>query len=214
MSADRDIDGWFAERGITVQDSRTRARAVLEAAGLTRPGKTRLSEPKLPRAGQLLAEHFYRVCMETACQHAARASTREPLPVAPRMHCEHCGGSNNHRAEVAFLETCQRRGVRRVVVVGGSPSVREELEAKLNGPLELRTVDGTERHTGNQAHGNLEWADLVLIWGATELHHKVSSHYTQTGSSHRHKVVHVTRRGVAALLEEGITHLERKGAPR
>ena len=101
MSADKDIDVWLAERGITVQDSRRLARAALEEAGLTRPGKTRLSEPKLPKAEEILAERFYRVCTATECQHAARASGRALLLVDPRSHCEHCGGSNNRRAEAA-----------------------------------------------------------------------------------------------------------------
>lgn len=209
MSADKDIDGWLGERGISSPESRARARATLEEAGLTRPGKTRISEPKLPRAEQLLAARFYRVCAAEPCQQAAQASGREPLRVEPRGHCEHCGGSNNRRAEVAFLEACQRHGVRRVVVVGGSPAVREELEDKLGHGVELRMVDGTERRTASQAQSDLTWGDLVLIWGATELHHKVSSHYTQPGTPHRPKVVHVVRRGVAALLEAGISHLER-----
>jgi hypothetical protein len=209
VSADKDIDAWLAEKGITPPDSRTRARNALEEAGLTSARKVRISEPKLPRAEQVLAERFFRVCTATACQHVARGSGRELLPVEPRSHCEHCGGSNNRRAEVAFLDACQRHGVRRVVVVGGSPSVREELEAKLGNQIELRMVDGTERRTAGKAQGDLEWGDLVLVWGATELHHKVSTHYTQPGTPNRHKVVHVARRGVAALLEAGITHLER-----
>ena len=208
MSADKDIDGWLGERGITSTESRARARAALEEVGLTSARKVRISEPKLPRAEQVLAERFYRVCAAAACQQVARASGREPLLVE-RSHCEHCGGSNNRRAETAFLEACERYGVRRVVVVGGSPAVREELEDKLGGRIELRMVDGTERRTAGKAAGDLEWGDLVLVWGATELHHKVSSHYTQPGTPHRHKVVHVARRGVAALLEAGITHLER-----
>ena len=209
MSADRDIDGWLGERGISSQESRSQARSALEAAGLTSPRKTRISEPKLPRAEQILSERFYRVCAASHCQQVARASGRELLYVEPRLHCEHCGGSNNRRAEVAFLEACERHGVRRVVVVGGSPAVREELDEKLGSRVELRMVDGTERRTASQAQSDLAWGDLVLVWGATELHHKVSSHYTQPGTPHRHKVVHVVRRGVAALLEEGITHLDR-----
>jgi hypothetical protein len=209
VSADKDIDGWLGERGITAPESRARARAALEEVGLTSARKVRISEPKLPKAEQVLGERFYRVCAASACQQVARASGREPLPVEPRSHCEHCGGSNNQRAETAFLEACERHGVRRVVVVGGSPAVREELENKLGGRIELRMVDGTERRTAGKAASDLEWGDLVLVWGATELHHKVSSHYTQPGHVHRHKVVHVARRGVAALLEAGITHLER-----
>ena len=117
MSADKDIDGWLGERGITAAESRARARAALEEVGLTSARKVRISEPKLPRAEQVLAERFYRVCAAAACQQLARASGREPLPVDPRSHCEHCGGSNNQRAETAFLGACERHGVRRVVVV-------------------------------------------------------------------------------------------------
>ncbi|MCE9666765.1 hypothetical protein LY474_02970 [Myxococcus stipitatus] len=209
MSTDRDIDGWLAERGITLDDSRQRARAVLEEAGLTRPGKARMSDPKLEKAAQLLAQRFFPVCADGACLKTARATGREPLRVEPRSHCAACGGSANHRAEVAFVESCQRHGVRRVVVVGGSPAVREELEAKLGHHIDLRMVDGTERRTSDRARSDLEWADLVLVWGATELHHKVSGHYTHGGPAYSHKVVHVVRRGVAALLEEGMTHIER-----
>ncbi len=209
MSADRDIDGWLGERGITPVDSRARARAALEEVGLTRPGKVRISEPKLPQAEQVLAERFFRVCGAPACQQVAQGSGRALLLVEPRSHCERCGGSNNRRAEVGFLEVCRKRGVRKVVVVGGSPSVREELEAHLAGAIELRMVDGTERRTASKARGDLEWADLVLVWGATELHHKVSTHYTQPGTTYHHKVVHVVRRGVSSLLEAAITHLER-----
>ncbi|MBZ4334096.1 hypothetical protein NR800_15725 [Corallococcus interemptor] len=209
MSADRDIDGWLAERGVTLMDARVRARGVLEEAGLTRPGKARMSEPKLLRAAEVLAERFFQVCADPGCLQVATASGREPLRVEPRSHCARCGGSANRRAEVAFVEMCHQRGVQRVVVVGGSPAVREELEAKLGGHISLRMVDGTERRTADRAKSDLEWADLVLVWGATELHHKVSTHYTHLASSHHRKVVHVVRRGVAALLDEAMIHLQR-----
>ncbi|QSQ16646.1 hypothetical protein [Myxococcus landrumensis] len=209
MSSDRDIDGWLSDRGITLTDARQRARAVLEDAGLTRPGKLRMSEPKLHKAAEVLAGRFFPVCADGACIKVAQASGREPLRVEPRSHCARCGGSANHRAEVAFVESCHRHGVRRVVVVGGSPAVREELEEKLGHHIDLRMVDGTERRTADRARSDLDWADLVLVWGATELHHKVSGHYTHGGPAYSHKVVHVVRRGVAALLEEGMTHLAR-----
>ena len=53
MSADRDIDGWLGEHGLGLADSRLRARAALEEAGLTRAGKLRMSEEKLARADTL-----------------------------------------------------------------------------------------------------------------------------------------------------------------
>ena len=208
MSADRDIDGWLAERGLGLADSRARARASLEEVGLTRAGKQRMSEDKLARAGSLLDARFFPHCGATACLEAARASGREPLQVTPRGHCAHCGGSDNRRAERAFLEACASAHVRKVVVVGGSPAVREEL-ATLERALELRLVDGTERRTSDRARGDLEWADLVLVWGATELHHQVSTHYTSAPPPLRRKVLHVPKRGVAALLAAAISHLQR-----
>lgn len=209
MSADRDIDAWLAERGLSLPDSRARARAALEEAKLVNPKKARMSEQKLERAEAVLAERFYRVCTAPACRQAAQASGREPLTVEPRTHCESCGGSNNRRAVTDFIEACRRKGVRRVVIVGGSPAAREELEEQIEGKVQLRMVDGTERHTGEKARHNVEWADLILVWGATELHHKVSEHYTSGPPGTRDKVIHVTRRGVAALLDAAITHLKR-----
>jgi hypothetical protein len=209
VSADRDIDAWLAERGLSLPDSRARARAVLEEAKIINPKKARMSEQKLERADAVLSERFFRVCTAPACQQAARVSGREPLTVEPRTHCESCGGSNNRRAVTDFIEACRLKGVRQVVIVGGSPAVREELEEQLEGKVQLRMVDGTERHTAEKARHNLEWADLILVWGATELHHKVSEHYTAGPPGTREKVIHVTRRGVAALLEAAITHLKR-----
>ena len=209
MSADHDIGEWLAGRGVTLAPSRDQARAALEAAGLTRAGKARMSDEKLARAGAVLDAAFFPVCAAPACAQAAAASGRTPLRVEPRTHCASCGGSDNRRAEASFLEAARAAGVRRLVVVGGSPAVREELEAQLGGGLELRTVDGTERRTQDRARADLEWADLVLVWGATELHHKVSTHYTQASPQLRRKVVHVTRRGVAALLAEALEHVRR-----
>ncbi len=70
-------------------------------------------------------------------------------------------------------------------------------------------VDGTERRTAERARHDLEWADLVLVWGATELHHKVSEHYTHGPPALNRKVIHVARRGVTSLLDEAMTHLKR-----
>ena len=46
--------------------------------------------------------------------------------------------------------------------------------------------------TSDRAKSDLEWADLVLVWGATELHHKVSGHYTHGPPAHHHKVMRVS----------------------
>ncbi|MFN7134692.1 MAG: hypothetical protein ACK4N5_21615, partial [Myxococcales bacterium] len=60
-----------------------------------------------------------------------------------------------------------------------------------------------------RARADLEWADLVLVWGASELDHKVSRHYTDVPPAAKRKVVQLARRGIAALLGAGAEHLER-----
>lgn len=209
MSADHDIDAWFTGAGLELPEPRARARQALEEEGLTRPGKKRISDEKVPRVEALLAARFFRHCGSPECLRVAQQSGREPLLAAKRA-CERCGGSDNHRAGIALIEAFRRCSFRKLCVVGGSPSVRQELRAELADSIELKMVDGTERRTGDQARADMEWADLVLVWGASELHHKVSMLYTQGPSALRHKVLTVPRRGVAALLGAAVEHLQKK----
>jgi hypothetical protein len=210
VSADFDIELWLASCGFGLPDPKKMARAALEEAGLTRPGKHRFSAEKVERARTLLRARFCLHCESVSCRAHASASGRIPVPCEPKSTCERCGGSVNVGAASALVEACQAQGVRRIVVVGGSPSVREELGAAIGDALQLRMIDGTERRTQDRARGDVEWADLVLVWGASELHHKVSLLYTQVPAPLRKKVVLVARRGVAALLSAAVKHLEEK----
>ena len=211
MSQDVDIESWLAAEGFDLPEARDRAREVLEAAGLTRPGKTRMSAEKEERARALLDDQLYRHCSTPACVDAATRSGRAPVLVGQRTACASCGGSDNRRAQEALVTAALRAGVRRLVIVGGSPSVREELRDALSGRLELRLVDGTERRTLAQARLDLEWADLVLLWGGSELDHRVSTLYTGAPPALRRKLVHTSKRGIAALLEAALVRLSRHG---
>jgi hypothetical protein len=210
VSGDVDIEAWLVEHGLGLPDSRAAARSALEAAGLTRPGKARMSVEKLPRATGVLEATFFLHCAQPECAAFARASGLAPLRCEPRTACQRCGGSDNARAAKDVIEACHRGGVSKLVVVGGSPAVREELERLLGEALELRLVDGTRARPVEQARADLAWADAVLLWGATELHHKVSNQY-QDGATGplRRKLVHVPRRGIAQLLAGLRQHLPR-----
>jgi hypothetical protein len=159
----------------------------------------------------VLDERFFRHCATPACAEAASRSGRVPARTANRARCSSCGGSDNRRAEEALVAACRQSAVRRLVIIGGSPSVREELRDALADRLELRLVDGTERRTLSQARLDLDWADLVLLWGGSELDHRVSSLYTGAAAPLRRKLVHTSRRGIAALLEAAVVHLSRHG---
>jgi hypothetical protein len=205
VSADVSIDDWLRERGFGAAPARAQARATLEEAGLTRAGKQRLSSEKLERAAGVLFERFFLHCQSGECSAAAAQSGKTAVLCDPKSACQSCGGSDNQRAAADFA---QLFGHRHLVIVGGSPSVWGELERLFAGKLELRLVDGTQRLTSDHAKADLEWADLVLLWGATELHHKVSMQYTNAPPPLKKKVLHVAKRGIAALLSAGVEHLK------
>ena len=207
---DRDIATVLARLGYSGA-ARERARAALEAAGLTNPRKSRISEAKLDRVRFALAERFALVCDDPACR-AELASERpraELVPVRQRTHCDSCAGSDNARASRGFVATCRASGVRRLVVVGGSPGLREELASLLGPRLELRLVDGTIARPLNRARADIAWADLIVVCGRSELTHQVSRQYTESA---RRNVLLAPRRGVAAMLGEATVFLERHRA--
>ncbi|MBE2249409.1 MAG: hypothetical protein IAE78_07645 [Myxococcus sp.] len=203
MSADVDIDRWLTTQGFGAE-GRGRARAELERHELTRPGKARLSLEKLDRATAVLGARFVLHCHAADCIAWARATGRAPLTTDVKQACQRCGGSENARAAQALTEA----GIRKLVVVGGTPATREELERLLGGKVELRLVDGTRHRPIDRAKADLEWADRVLLWGATELHHKVSKQYADAPNA-KHRVVHVPRRGVAQLLAGAVESVTR-----
>lgn len=207
MSADVDITTWLTELGYGLPQTLATARATLEAHGLTRPGKQRLSEAKVERAREALEAALVRHCTSPECLVWARSTLRAPVACSPRSACERCGGSHNQRAVTELIELCRQSGVKKVVIVGGAPSTRQELEQAVGSALELRLVDGVQRRPQEKAKADVAWADLVLVWGGTELHHAVSKPYTD---SREDKVVHIVKRGVAQLLAGATEHLKRR----
>ncbi|HEV2010843.1 MAG TPA: hypothetical protein VGS17_07445 [Candidatus Limnocylindria bacterium] len=96
--------------------------------------------------------------------------------------------------------------MRRVVVIGGSPATRQALTRHVEG-LDVQLVDGTRTLDATRARQLLGWADLVLVWGTTQLDHRVSTLFT---SAKDRKVVTAAKRGIGGLLDAGTTHLTRK----
>ena len=119
-----------------------------------------------------------------------------------------CGGSDNRRALTELVDACEAAGLRRLVVVGGSPSFRDDFGG-VGGRLELRLVDGTTRRTKQEAIRDVDWADVVVVLGTTQLAHKVSKLYTDEPAA-KGKLVKTARRGVSAIAEEIARHAERR----
>jgi hypothetical protein len=198
------------ELGFDSPESQRRAREALVTDRLTTPTKVGIAGEKRDRVVQSLQSHFLVTCGAPAC--ARGAAGREIVIAEDRARCWICGGSNNRSAVDQAAALFRRHGIRRIVVVGGSPSVHDELRQLAPPEWELRLIDGTTRRTADAAKGDLRWADLVLVWGSSELDHKVSLHYTAAGALAQ-RVVVVNRRGIAALIEGAMRFVGGAGKP-
>jgi hypothetical protein len=195
--------------GFVAPASAASARAVLERAGLTRPGKERMADEKLDRARDALSLELVRHCSEPACSAAVLADGRQPVET-DRAHCSICSGSNNTRALRSMAAACATAGVHRLLIVGGRPPAWHEMERTLRpSAIELRFVDGTSNlPSGADAMRDCAWADLLLVWAPTPLPHKVSGLYRPEICGVARRVV-VHRRGIEALAMEVVDHLGR-----
>ncbi len=190
----------FLEREGFVGDALHHARTILEAAGLTRPGKRRISETKLDRARDVLRTQLIRVCHRKACRDVD--AQREPVLV-PTTSCELCGGSLNRRAGDLARQAMLAAGYRRLLVVGGTPTTQAALTESLGSPLlGIRCIDGTQgTRSAYTVEADLDWADVLVIWATTPLPHKISRPYTSRAPG-RLPWITVARRGVGAVCDE------------
>jgi hypothetical protein len=203
-AADVLIADALADLGFATDEARGRARAVLEAANLTNARKRRIAASKLPAVADALRAWLVVACARGSCRAVAQQSRRELVDAAQPSDCEVCGGAANRTEVDRMVGALSEAGYRHLVVVGGSPSTHEELRALIHTRLALRLVPGTDRRTRLSAKADLDWADIVVVWGGTQLDHKISQLYTAAKLAH---VITCPRRGIAALAVTVIQHL-------
>jgi hypothetical protein len=168
---------------------------ALQEAGLSRPEKRNVSSAKRRAIADLIAERFVLVCHRGDCRTEVRAEERVVVSAASPEFCEVCGGSPVSTALREMSAACRHAGVRRIVVVGGSPVIRARLEREVGDELELRLVDGTTARSVGQAKEDLAWADLLIVWSGSELAHKATMAYPKGHP----RMITLTRRGIPAL---------------
>jgi hypothetical protein len=174
------------------------ARRLLEEARVTNPRKVRIAETKVDAARTVIDTGIQRLCH--VCRTHVSRDGRPFVQVAPAA-CPKCTGSTNRRAVDSMVAACEQAGVRRLVFVGGSPSMRRDLEHLVSGRIELRLVDGTRTVDRATARRDVAWADLIIVLGSTQLAHKISTLYTRDREARR-KLVTTRRRGIEAIAEE------------
>lgn len=169
-----------------------RLNRYLAEIGLTNPEKSRIAGSKRAAVAEALQARFVRVCVRGDCQaHApTRTSGRTVVQATAPAHCEICEGSALTRAREEMREACRAAGWQNLCIVGGSPKAREEIENTMPPDLRVRTVDGVATRRQSDAKHDLKWADAIVVWGGTQLHHRVSNLYASP------KTTLATRRSV------------------
>lgn len=182
----------LSSRGFEGEDAE-QALDRLCRSGLTRRGKTRISMAKIETIDRTLDAAFVRHCWKPTCL-PSRSETRQPISVSS-AYCETCGGSDNRRAVEKMLVAMNHVGWTKLLVAGGSPGTRNDLEQLCAGRIDLRFVTEDTTPSRKTIAPLLAWSDITVIWTSTEISHKA------TTALRGRKVLKVSRRGVAALAE-------------
>jgi hypothetical protein len=193
---DMAIDELLESLGYASCESRMLARKALVDAGLTNERKQRIAASKVEAVKAELRQRFAVVCLRDSCGAAAGSSGRALIYCARPTDCSVCGGSANQAAIDGVIEQLRERKLHRLVVVGGSPATHEEVLKLVGERLELRLISGTDQRNSAAAKADLVWADLIVVWGGTQLDHKVSKLYTDGRDP---TVVVCAKRGIEAL---------------
>ena len=164
----------------------------LRERGLTRLGKKGIAASKLDAVKRAFAEDFARHCRKSNCLPPA-TDRRVPVLVSA-AHCQSCGGSDNRRAVEELVAAMNGAGLTKLLVVGGSPGTRGDLERHCGGRIGLRFITEETPPGRKTVRQLLEWSDIAAIWTSSEISHKA------TACLRGRKVVKVPRRGVAALV--------------
>ena len=109
-----------------------------------------------------------------------------------------------HAAAGRFVAACERAHVQRVLVIGGPPDARNTLLTLLL-KLDIRAIDGNGALTDDRADRLADWADVVILWGAGDLHASVTDRF---GSGYRRAtVIAVDEPEIGAMLDASTAHL-------
>ena len=196
----------LADMGITDPESQESAIKDLIRKGVIsgRRKRTNIAITKLKRVESCLQETFSWHCRSGDCKRAAKAATRPPLLVA-KSHCAYCGGSADRRSLKKMSETLDALGSRRILVLGGTSRVHQEIERKSRSlRVEWRFIEGTKAKDDRYYRPHRDWADIIVIWSSTPLDHRVSRHFTGRSDD---RVITAERRGISSFCQSVISHI-------
>lgn len=211
---DLPISQLLKELGIADGESQRLARQSLAEWGvIARPERQRIAAYKRDDALVALEESFRWHCGNGDCRGqarrapppAGRADDRPPLLVE-QPACSICQGSPDASALRRMAEALRAAGLSKVLVVGGSDNKHQEIPRKSPDGIDWRFIDGKKAKPDRLFRPDREWAEIIVLWGSTELDHRVSDHFPAKGDD---RVITAARRGITALADAVTQHLRR-----
>ena len=196
----------LSERGFRTPDAMVVARRALESNGLTNFRKVNIHVSKVQRAVELLRATFHLWCGSEIC---AVNDGRLQLLVTD-ADCWTCHGSRALRSLTKLEQCALEHDLRRILIVGGTPNQWVEIANGLSPRLSVNFVDGTRQISVNDARQKGARADIVFVWQCTPLKHSVSQMFASEPVCW--KRIFVEKRGIEALTDALIHHVDRKTA--
>ncbi len=129
---------------------------------------------------QLVTQRIRRTCAHPVCEQVTAQDDRVALRVDDDSECEVCHGSAERRWFTRMVQECGWAGVKRLLVIGGTPESHDKLRALSQGqPIEIRLVPADEPVQPARVEGRVEGCDLLILWSRQVVDEAVSESYAQ-----------------------------------
>ncbi len=161
---------------------------------------------------RLIVDRVRRVCVDAICNQVAKAGEAFPMRVDAERDCTVCGGSEDRRWFARMALECDRAGVRRILVVGGSETLHEQLRGLTQGQrIDFRLVSTADEVFPARIQGRIEGCDLLVLFSPGLVDSAVSEPYADAARRAGRLVAHVVsaRFGVVSLTRTICNRLTR-----
>lgn len=195
-----DIYDMLRRLGIGEAAERGKAIVALREAGVisARPNRSGIARSKETAVVETLHNSFLWHCRRGDCQREAGASSKPLLLVDPEF-CATAGHSPRQSLLAELGETLQAKGLRNLLLVGGTEEYWREIQSGSPATLSWRFVDGKAVKDDRYYRSHKDWADLTVIWASTPLNHKVSQKFPTAGDP---RVITAPGRGIEAMVRD------------
>lgn len=180
---------------VGMADVESQAQVVMAALGQREAAQAllRLLRPSDgDQCVRLLTERVRRCCVDPLCNQVVANQNLIALRVDAESACEVCHGNNERRWFLRMTQECERAGVRRLLLVGGTDAVHEQVRGLCQGlRVDFRIVGAHEELVAARIQGRVEGCDMLVLWGPELVDAATSAAYGEAAQSQDRPVAYV-----------------------